>query len=47
MIECSLSDLGNESDVEQKLLYPLMSHDFGFEPGEIFTESQITPTDID
>jgi hypothetical protein len=46
---CSKTDLVTESDVEQKLIYPLLSsaHGLGFFAEEIKTKSYLAPTDID
>lgn len=46
---CSKTDLVTESDVEQKLIYPLLSstQGLGYFAEEIKTKSYLAPTDLD
>ena len=48
---CSLKDLVTESDVEQKLLWPLLTSPkpmgFGLQPAEILTKPNIQRVEID
>jgi len=47
MLTTDLQHLATESDVEQKLLYPLLREILGFDDGEIFTKAYLSPTDLD
>jgi len=48
---CNLSDLRNESDVEQKLIWPMLTTPhptgLGYSPAEIFTKANIASLTID